>query len=495
MSASGARMSVDTPSSHREPGPVSYLSALRRWWWMPVLCAVAAATLAYMFAERGTPQYEATALLVIDDQDVYREILGLPGKTTGSPQLTISQVIPQVDQPRTARRARRELGLSRTATIEQVQDQTDVRPDQVTGTLAIVGTASEPELAAGLANAYAQAYVGLRDLDDRRQIRRAREAFEDELRAQTQNPDSEQDAADALSLSDRIRQLKLTEKLRPPSVSFARPASVPTAPSGPSGRTAALVGLLAGLLLGLALVVLRAHLDRRVRTTEDLSGVLQAPVLACVRGPRRRRRSRVPFLELDPAEAEPYRLLLARLRHGGDAGAVQSVAVTAGEEDADASRVAWNLAGAAAASGARTLLIDAVPTRSAGPSESGGLSAALAGHGHLLDLVDTPDGDRGLRPDVLAAGSPNGSRHLGEAEPVQRVLNDAAAEYDLIVVHTAPISSADAIPFARHAGGVVTVLRDESLTRAEAVRLRAKLEQINARVLGIVTVAGRRGAG
>lgn len=249
------------------------------------------------------------------------------------------------------------------------------------------------------------------------------------------------------------------------------------------------LGLLAGLVLGALLAVLRDLLDVTVRTSttaEELAGV---PTLAVV--------------DEDPdavARAESVRRLrtgLAFLRAADDrpAGA-EVVVVTSALGGEGKSTIALDLARVFAEGGERVLLVEADlrrPTLAAGLRlEPGpGLSEVLAGRVAAVSAL-RPSGSERL--DVLPAGGlpPNPAELLGSAR-MRDLLAHLRADHDRVVVDTPPLLPVtDGAVVAGLADGVLLVVRWGRTRRDEVHEAVATLGQVHARLLGTVLNGRRR---
>jgi chain length determinant protein EpsF len=90
--------------------------------------------------------------------------------------------------------------------------------------------------------------------------------------------------------TQRMAQTNLESQANYTNVAVLTPAVPPRERDFPRWPTILTLGTVLGLLLGGAFALLAEWLDPRVRTAEDLERVLDAPVLAQLRTPRRKRR-------------------------------------------------------------------------------------------------------------------------------------------------------------------------------------------------------------
>lgn len=123
----------------------------------------------------------------------------------------------------------------------------------------------------------------------------------DELAVLRADVDSAQKAYDAAQA--RYTSTTLASRTSNTNVAMLNPAVEPAEPSSPKVFRNLLVGLIAGLIVGLNLAFAFEVFDRRVRTGEDIGAELALPVLGVMDG-----RSR-PGRNLLPAMTGGYRLL------------------------------------------------------------------------------------------------------------------------------------------------------------------------------------------
>ncbi|HKC75383.1 MAG TPA: polysaccharide biosynthesis tyrosine autokinase, partial [Chloroflexota bacterium] len=325
-----------------------------------------------------------------------------------------------------------------------------------------------------------------------------------------------------VALQNRLIALQTTEAQ---GVSSAGPTALSTAnyvgttPAAvltPSAfaRNAVLFAALGGLIIGVALALLREYLDSSLRSAEELAEVLSLPVLATVnvfRGTSWRDRRRAPAAgrpALDHANAslitlrdpfhpgsEAFRNLRTGILFAGAARTVQTIVITSAAPSEGKSVIAANVAIVMAQAGSRVILVDADMRR---PSQhtlfdlagTTGLSSLyLAGEPDLAPsllsaLQQTPVPN--LR--VLGAGvlAPNPAELLASAR-TGAVIAALKEQADIVIFDTPPIALlTDAVILASHADGTVLVTRARVTRRDMATAARAKLASVNARVLGAV---------
>ncbi|MDR2322637.1 MAG: polysaccharide biosynthesis tyrosine autokinase [Microbacterium sp.] len=265
-------------------------------------------------------------------------------------------------------------------------------------------------------------------------------------------------------------------------------AVAPTRPSAPNKPLIAGIGAGAGLVLGLIVLLLRRAMDVRVRAHTDVATLLGAGVLGRV--PRMRKNGQGRTAELARAVAhEAYRQIRTGLRFASVDQEVRVVMVTSANLGEGKSETTRALARVLAESGQRTLVIDGDlrrPTIAKGfdIDEAIGLSEVLSGQVPIGSAIRRTE-DPNLF--VLPAGGipPNPSEMLGSAA-FQQLL--ARLRQDFFIVVDAPpvLAVTDASVLSSVVDGLVFVVAMGRTRRAELVEARTQLEQVRARILGVV---------
>lgn len=312
---------------------------------------------------------------------------------------------------------------------------------------------------------------------------------------------SSEDPTDAAKIADATAQSMANlvaeiEKPRsggesPVELSVVREATVPGDPVLPNARLNLLLGGLIGLVAGVGVILLREILDTRIRSQEDVRMVTSASVIGAVtfdehapehplivqespQSPRaealRRVRTNIQFLTLE----SDRRILVMTSAIPGEGKSTTSI----------------NLAITMADAGSRVILIDAdlrrpSVSRYMGLEASVGLTTVLIGRVELADAIQ-PWGNENLH--VLPSGviPPNPSELLGSTH-MNELLAQLAAEYDVVILDTAPLLPVtDAALLARVAGGAVLVVGAGITHRHHLEEAIGALEAVEAPVQGIV---------
>ncbi|MEO5316554.1 polysaccharide biosynthesis tyrosine autokinase [Pseudarthrobacter sp. CC12] len=277
----------------------------------------------------------------------------------------------------------------------------------------------------------------------------------------------------------------------PVSLSIIKPASAPTSPSAPNTRLNLLLGLLAGLALGIGGAILRAAMDNRIRGEADLRRVTDAPLLGGIAFDHDA--TKKPLLTQAAPQsprAESFRQLRTNLQFANFSGRAQTVLITSSLPGEGKSTTATNLAIAVAQAGQSVCLIDAdlrrpMVSEYLGLDRNVGLTTLLVGEADVNDVLQ-PWGSDNLF--VLTSGRipPNPSELLGSA-PMKQLIARLEQSFDMIIIDAPPLLPVtDAAVLSQHVGGIIVVAGSQKLRAQDLQKSLTMLEMVDASVLGIV---------
>jgi polysaccharide biosynthesis transport protein len=267
-------------------------------------------------------------------------------------------------------------------------------------------------------------------------------------------------------------------------------------PVSPKLALVAMMCLVGGLGVGLALVYVIDVLDDRFRSPEELQQQLGAPVLAMIRELTTPASAGLQAIQVhaspESVESEAFRTLRTTLAFSGSD--LERIAITSTEPSDGKTTVLANLAVSYAHSGKRTLVIDA-DLRRPGMTKlfemrsNGGLSEILRG--------DSPI-DAMCRPRVLPSGiahldvmpcgpKPSNPAELLSGARLADVLAWAEANYDQVLIDCPPIlAAADAAIIGRLTEGLIVVIQPEKNHRRLVLRAIAGMSSMGVGLIGIV---------
>jgi capsular exopolysaccharide synthesis family protein len=268
-------------------------------------------------------------------------------------------------------------------------------------------------------------------------------------------------------------------------------AEVPDEPSSPKILQNLGVGLILGLLLGLAIAVLRHILDTKVRNENDVRTITDSPILGVVAYDQEV--SSHPLILRDQplaAPSEAVRRLRTNLQFIDIANRPKSIVISSSIPSEGKSTIAINLAVSLADSGSRVILVDADLRRPSiaeyvGIEGAVGLTTVLIGRAKVEDVVQ-PLGATGL--DLLPAGQlpPNPSELLGSVAMAD-LLEQLSASYDMVLLDSPPLLPVtDAVVLSNLAGGALVVVGADRIHRPQLQQSLESLETAGAHLFGIV---------
>lgn len=286
------------------------------------------------------------------------------------------------------------------------------------------------------------------------------------------------------------------------TVSLAKRASVPTQPSSPRIVLNLILGACVGLALGLVAAVLRQHLDKRIKTSEDVRALTDMSPLGSTIFERSARRRPLVALDWRSGAAERYRTVRTALKFATVDRELRHFVVTSAVSGEGKTSVACNLAISWAQSGAAVCLVEADLRRPEvahflGIDGSLGLSDLLVNEASIADVL--LPWNHGMLT-VLPAGAlpPDPAALLGSAAMANLVVT-LRDRFDVVIYDSPPILAVtDAAVLGHQVDGVVFVIRSGSTRRDQVAASVESLRRTRLTLLGSVLtgerIRGRRRA-
>ncbi|HEY1134934.1 MAG TPA: polysaccharide biosynthesis tyrosine autokinase [Nocardioides sp.] len=276
-------------------------------------------------------------------------------------------------------------------------------------------------------------------------------------------------------------------------------AALPSSPVSPVPVRDAGIGLVLGLLLGVAYAAVRSQLDRRLRTAQEIEKKFNVSVIGAIPATRALEHERGTAADLAVTETdqnpsfiagEAFRKLRTNLSYMDIDNPPRIIVVTSSRQSDGKSTVSTNLAAAIATSGQPVILVDAdlrrpVVAPTLGLVEGAGLTDVLIGRAELDDVLQDHPDVPGFQ--VLAAGGvpPNPSEMLGSQS--MRNLLKQMAESALVVLDAPPLLPVtDAAVLSTVADGAIVVVSYGSTVDSELETSLGNLTAVRGRVLGVV---------
>lgn len=434
-----------------------------------LLCTLLGGILGFGYAQLQPKTYSATtsALVVVGGTDAFTSNSVAQQKANAFASLAASQSV--------AERVATSLGL------DGLGGSLSGSPDASTPIIWITATSSDASRARDIANAAVSA-LG--------EEVASLEALSAGSGTQTgdQDTQTEADAAAGTTTTAATTLVALQQ------------AALPTSPISPDVRKLVLAGLAGGLVLGYAIAFLRRALDNKIRHNSDVEELLGSSVLAVV--PRSNELNAKGRRQVDGLgdAAEALRHLRTNLRFLDVDNPPRAIVMTSANPGEGKSTISAVLAQMLAASGQRTILVDAdlrkpVTHKIFGIDGAVGLTQVLAGDVTIADVARSIPDQPHLR--VIPAGRipPNPSELLG-SQRMKALLDRLTKEATVILDAPPLLPVTDAGLLTGLADGAILVL-EVGGTYKEQARLCGKvLNQVDGRLLGVVlNRASRRALG
>lgn len=468
------------------------IRTLRDGKWLILACVLLATGTAILYSLQATPVYKATASLLVRQDDLNYTV-GLPSSSSTDPEREAATDLELLSTVTLAQRVKRQLALR--LSPEDILTKVETSAEGTSSVISI--TASDPVRvrSAQLANAFATQYILFRRDSDRRRYTEAIGLVERQIAQSEASGESDSRIGE---LRNQAAQLEQLRALQDGNAEVVQRAGVPVDRASPKPVTNALLGVLFGLMLGVALAMLKNVLDRRIKDEDQVRFLLpDVPIVASIptsRGSVRDRRR----------EVEGYRNLRTNLAFLDVNNSQRSLLITSATSGEGKSTTSLNLALAMTEADEEVLLIEA-DLRRPGLSHhfnlggQPGVSNLLSGFGTLAEYTETVsvNGDSSAsgpttalagEVSVLPAGPipPNPQALLGGGG-LDRLLSAAEKKADTVIVDGTPIGPlSDMLPLAQRVDGVILILRLYHTSRDELKRLKTRLTQASVEPIGVV---------
>jgi capsular exopolysaccharide synthesis family protein len=465
-----------------------YIRTIWRWKFLIAALVVAAPLVAYLLESGKPKQYRASATVSVSQDTVNSSLLS---GTTNFSTTNVQAIAALVTTTSVAKLAgsRLQPAESPAEAASGVSASANLETDFIT----ITAIRTDPEAAASVANAFADALNVNQVSSAKTQIDQAIASTRTQL-SHLAPSDTDYD-----SLKSQLTQLQAALHDQSGDVSIIQRATANATPVGPHPKRAIELGLVIGILLAVAAVMLLDSVDRRLRTPDDLEDLTGLPVLASF-APSAFRSE----LETSPIDEEAFQTLRTSLTYFTVDRPIKSVLVASPGEKEGKSTVAVRLALASARAGLNVILVDA-DLRRAGATVKLGLEPGI-GLGLVLAerrpvetaLIEWPMAEHEPgRLRVVAAGSPPPNPAALISSPQMRgliaTLEDRA---DLVIIDTpAGLAVSDSVPLMQHVSGVVLVARMNRSSRDTVRRLHKIIESAHGHLLGVIATGVTSGPG
>lgn len=465
----------------------NYLRVLREQWIIVGLAVVLCVAGGVIGRNLLPTNYKAeTDLLIspIDNTDDTYVGISLFRNTSSDPTSNVLTLARYIDTPVTAQRVKAALHLSESASA--LLGSIGVKPLSQTDIVSIDATASSPQLAARIADAFARATIARRTQDIQSDVA----AVMGTLQTQISRSNS---AALTGALQTREAALRALIGLPDPTVAVLNTAQVPTVPDKPSTALVVIATAMMGLLVGFGAALFTDTLGGKIRREDELLLRDRLPVLARV--PRLSEFDIREYLagreNLPPAAWESYRTLRTNLLRTRPASETPVILVTSAMSGEGKTLTAMNLAITLAAQDMQVLLVDGDFRRpmlasifKVPPPRNGFASAFM--NGNVNSAIMRVPGYANLK--VLLPSLSNMSQ-IDQLDPdrIAALFDKLRSMAHVVVVDSAPATEvSDGLLLASAADMTVIAVRMGFSKRSRLDSLRESLAQYGVSPAGLV---------
>src|SRR5665213_1616025 len=442
-------------------------------------CVLSFFVIAVLYSFFGPKTYEAISKLKYDEKVQIVDSMAVAEKTILSLNL--------MARPEFA-------GLNDRDLINFLQKAVLVKIDKDLNLITIQAHSSDPQLAANLANTWAQTLIQ-QTLDLKKQLAVPKYQFIHNQFTQLKD-----------KLDHEKNQSKISESEHP-GIVIVDKAEVPDKPIAPKKRETVLLGTLLGLIVGVFIALGLEKINDRIKTEDDLvsafgfSPLGSIPDLSKGTAPQSPKEHFKPTHQIDNNQLEysPYgesfnllsESLIARLDKKSKVIGVFSV-----NPKEKASVVNVDLAVSLSFTGKRAVLIDA-NLRKPSLGEFFDISAAagsdflkaLAGKRKIEEMVVKTQFEN-LWILLNHSVTSNPSALLG-SEPFKKLIEDLKNQFDFIVIDGAPLFPvADSVTLSKVLDGVMLMATYNQTHKTEFLRALQLLRAVNAPLAGTVLKGG-----
>jgi len=491
-----------------------YLRVIRRRRLLIVLITAAFVSVALGVSLAQPTRYTASAQLSFRDPLQDLVLVGQGGQA--EPELSTAQRAAinaeLVTSPPVSERAQEALDTEiPTGTLaDAIETTVDVR----TNLVVVSATWGDPEFAADLANAFANAAKSIGVRSARLRLERAQEGLIDELKdAKDETP---RPGIRISIIEANLQRVQTLLTIANP-VEIAQSAQPPGAPSSPRVAQNTILGAILGLVFALIAAFVRDALDRRLHNAQEVHEEMDMPVLGRIGESAFHHAglAKNGLGVMSETEFEAFRVLRMNLAYLRQENPLRTVLVTSALPQEGKSTVSLALASAAALAKQRVMLVECDLRRPSFSSRLGlprepGLTDYLSGRANPADILQVvaltepvrfngqgkateAPGDASMV--VISAGSTvSTSSELLRSPRFASFIAKVSKAYDLVILDGSPLLSvADPLELASAVEGILVCVRVRQTTRDQARAAHSALSHLPKRATGAVVTGLRPG--
>ena len=480
-----------------------YLAVIRRYKWLILVAALVVPVAAYVWSSQQTKVYRADSDVLLNRQDLGSTLTGIPTQSTVTDPVRYARTQARLARVPTVTRAA--IARSGVSGIDEPEfsANSDVNTNPDTDILTFGVNNHDPDVAARLATAYAEAFVAYKLKSETASLQAARRELQGRL---SELRDAGATNTEAYrQLAQQEQSIRTLELLQVPA-SVVRPA-LGAGQIAPTPRRNAILGVLLGLVLGLGGAFLLNALDRRIRDAGEVERELGIPLLAKLPTPQARGGAQTILDRPQDEFTEAVSQLRTSFDFANTELRAKVVMVTSAGPREGKSTTTTNLAIALARTGRHVVLVDLDLRR---PSvnrilhlpDGAGFTDIATRNTELLDalqpvgvtplrarLTSVPSSESGGgRLEVVTAGRTRVQPgEFVETGGVAEALQKLRAYAEIVLLDTPPIlATSEAMALTAKVDATLVVTKLGTLTRPTLRELVRVLRRSPAPVLGFV---------
>jgi receptor protein-tyrosine kinase len=378
--------------------------------------------------------------------------------------------------------------------------------------ITIRAQAASSVQAARVANAFAQGFIEVQAANQSNAVSQALAQLRQQLKQLPNTPANAVARSNAIANIQQLKEAAATGAGNPTQIDLATPpASSSSRPAWEKALAAAFVALLGCSMLAYLL----QRLDPRLKSIEDASQIYHAPILGSVLHDSGIEAFADQLPALSPRSKEAFRQLRVNLELTALDRPFRTILITSATAGEGKSTVARNLALALHEAGRSVALVDAdlrnpalhrMLKVDAGPGFTSVLardatlddvtrgvqveSLGLAALGRMTDGASNGTGRMGNTITFVSAGpTPPNPPAVLESAAAGSLLEDIAAQHDIVIVDTAPITAvSDTIPLLGRVDAVLIAARSGVTDRRSARLAASAIARVHGATLAGVVV-------
>ncbi len=510
-------MNPDTSRGEKAPRFARFVATVRERAWLILLVIVVVGGVAFGVSLLLEPRYSAAAQLTYSARDA--QLVSQALSPSGEAGMTHNIFSDALTLQTSAFAARVGQAMEGSISAADLRSSVKVTSDPEVDVITIEAISSDPLEVAGIANGFATLFVKERREETEGSLAEAQSLLGKRIESLTAE---ETASAYGIALKQRRDDLAMLLSMQINDYEVLQEAAVPTSPYFPRPFFNLLLGLGAGLILGVIIAMVLDYFDRRIKDQSTLERVMELPILGTM-PLASRKRARKPFTSAvgfaDGREVllESMRMLRSNLKVLGFGDTKTSLLITSTAPGEGKSTLAVNLALAMALSGDRVILVDAdlrtpsIHRYLAVPDEQGLGDVLMEKDTSWPKKIQAIDLSPFISPRATLAGNstsreasvsrflcltsgslPSNPTETLESDAMTDVLAELQGISDYVILDGPPmLVASDSLILAQSVDAVILASTLGKETTAEAIQVRQLLARAEIPALGIVICGGK----